>query len=196
MRTDILSAGLIVLAACQRGGGDSAAGAQAAADSTSPAPAAQGLIAYVTNEASEELSVIDTRTDSVIATIPVGTRPRGVRLTPDGKTIFVALSGSPRCPPTMPDEECEKLKADKSKDGIAVVDAAARKVMRVLPGGSDPENFDISKDGSTLFVSNEDAGEAEDAGDGTGEAPRRRRRGARPPSRACGARRGARRRGG
>ncbi len=60
----------------------------------------------------------------------------------------------------MPDEECEKLKADKSKDGIAVVDAAARKVTRVLPGGSDPENFDISKDGSTLFISNEDAGVA------------------------------------
>ncbi len=72
----------------------------------------------------------------------------------------MALSGSPRCPPTMPDAECEKLKADKSKDGIAVVDAASRKVTRVLPGGSDPENFDISKDGATLFISNEDAGTA------------------------------------
>ena len=60
----------------------------------------------------------------------------------------------------MPDEECEKLKADKSKDGIAVVDAASRKVSRVLPGGSDPETFDISQDGATLFVSNEDAGTA------------------------------------
>ena len=60
----------------------------------------------------------------------------------------------------MPDEECEKLKADKSKDGIAVVDAASRKVTRVLPGGSDPEKFDISRDGATLFVSNEDAGTA------------------------------------
>ena len=60
----------------------------------------------------------------------------------------------------MPDEECEKLKADKSKDGIAVVDAASRTVSRVLPGGSDPENFDISRDGTTLFVSNEDAGTA------------------------------------
>ncbi len=114
----------------------------------------------MTNEGSEELSVIDTRTDTVVASIAVGTRPRGVRLSDDGKTIFVALSGSPRCPPTMPDEECEKLKADKSKDGIAVVDAATRKVTRVLPGGSDPENFDISKDGSTLFISNEDAGTA------------------------------------
>ena len=30
----------------------------------------------------------------------------------------------------------------------------------MLPGGSDPENFDISQDGTTLFVSNEDAGTA------------------------------------
>jgi YVTN family beta-propeller protein len=119
-----------------------------------------GELAYVTNEDSQELTVIDTRTDSVVATIPVGTRPRGVRVAPGGKTVFVALSGSPKCPPSMPDEECEKLKADKSKDGIAVVDVATRKVTRVLPGGSDPETFDISKDGSTLYVSNEDADSA------------------------------------
>ena len=134
----------------------------AASDSTATAaePAGKALLAYVTNEDSQDLTIIDTRTDSVLATIPVGTRPRGVKVSPDGKTVFVALSGSPKCPPTMPDEECEKLKADKTKDGIAVVDAAARKVARVLPGGSDPETFDISKDGGTLFVSNEDAGEA------------------------------------
>jgi YVTN family beta-propeller protein len=121
---------------------------------------AQSELAYVTNEDSQELTVIDTRTDSVIATFPVGTRPRGVRVSQDGKTVFIALSGSPKCPPTMPDEECAKLGADKSKDGIAVVDAQTRKVTRVLPGGSDPEAFDISRDGNTLFVSNEDAGTA------------------------------------
>jgi YVTN family beta-propeller protein len=131
-----------------------------AADTATAAGGGKALLAYVTNEGSQELSIIDTRTDSVVATIPVGTRPRGVKVSPDGKVVFVALSGSPRCPPTMPDEECEKLKADKSKDGIAEVDAAARKVNRVLPGGSDPETFDISKDGATLIASNEDAGQA------------------------------------
>src|SRR5688572_29596512 len=132
-------------------------------DTTAEPPASalpSGELAYVTNEDSQELSVIDTRTDSVVATIPVGTRPRGVRVSRDGKTVYVALSGSPKCPPTMPDEECAKLVADKSKDGIAVVDVATRKVTRVLPGGSDPETFDISKDGTKLFVSNEDANTA------------------------------------
>jgi YVTN family beta-propeller protein len=113
---------------------DTAAGAAAA----SP-----GYLAYVTNEDSNELTIIDTGSDSVVATVAVGTRPRGVKVTPDGKTVFVALSGSPKCPPTMPDEECEKLKVDKSKDGIAVIDAATRAVTKVIPGGSDPEAFDI-----------------------------------------------------
>jgi PQQ-dependent catabolism-associated beta-propeller protein len=152
---------LLALTACQRG--EPAAGSRGGTDSPShdsTTAAEPGLLAYVTNEGSEELSIIDTHGDSVMATVPVGTRPRGVRISSDGKTIFVALSGSPRCPPTMPDEECEKLKADKTKDGIAVVDAATRKVTRVLPGGSDPETFDISRDGTTLYVSNEDAGTA------------------------------------
>ena len=115
---------------------------------------------YVTNEDSRDLTVIDAATDSVIATIPVGTRPRGVRVSPDGKTVYVALSGSPKCPPTMPDEECDKLQADRTKDGVAVVDVASRKTIKVFPAGLDPETFDVSQDGSKLFVSNEDADSA------------------------------------
>ena len=162
MRNDLAPfAVLVLLAGCSGGdkrGGSGTPASDTAATAAPAGPESGGLVAYVTNEGSEELTIIDTRTDSAIATIPVGTRPRGVRVSRDGKTVFVALSGSPRCPPTMPDAECEKLKSDKSKDGIAVVDAASRTVTRVLPGGSDPETFDISQDGATLFVSNEDAG--------------------------------------
>ncbi|MGZ8471026.1 MAG: glutaminyl-peptide cyclotransferase [Gemmatirosa sp.] len=141
--------------ACARG--DGAADSTAATRDAAPA-AAPTELAYVSNEGSGEISVIDVATDSVVATIAVGTRPRGVRVTPDGRTVFVALSGSPRCPPTMPDAECEKLAVDKSKDGIAEIDAATRRVRRVLPGGSDPEQFDVTPDGTRLFVSNEDVG--------------------------------------
>src|ERR671917_333259 len=130
---------ILLVGACRQDQPDLGGRADTAASSAgSPAPAE---LAYVTNEDSQELSVIDTRTDSVVASFPVGTRPRGVRVSRDGKTVFVALSGSPKCPPTMPDEECAKVKADKSKDGIAVIDVAQRRTMRVLPGGSDPETF-------------------------------------------------------
>ena len=30
------------------------------------------------------------------------------------------------------------------------------KVVRIIKGGSDPENFDVSKDGTQLYISNED----------------------------------------
>src|SRR4051794_23270109 len=54
------------------------------ADTAAPAPTATGLpsgeLAYVTNEDSQDLSVIDTRTDSLVASIQVGTRPRGVKV--------------------------------------------------------------------------------------------------------------------
>ena len=122
---------LILGASVMLGCGREAELPDAQADSSRASGGAEALpageLAYVTNEDSQELTVIDTRSDSVVATIPVGTRPRGVRVAPDGKTVFVALSGSPKCPPTMPDEECEKLKADKSKDGVAVVDVATQK---------------------------------------------------------------------
>lgn len=122
------------------------------------APAAPAELIYVSNEDSGDLSVISSTTHEVIATIPVGKRPRGVRASEDGRTVYVALSGSPKCPPWMPEEECEAQETDKSQDGIAVVDAVEHTVSYVLPGGSDPETFDLSVDGTRLFVSNEDVG--------------------------------------
>ena len=64
------------------------------------APVAKSLAAadyevYVSNEKSGDLTVIDGTTAKVAATIPVGKRPRGVHASPDGRTIYVALSGTP-----------------------------------------------------------------------------------------------------
>jgi YVTN family beta-propeller protein len=50
---------------------------------------------YVTNEFSGDLSIIDSVTMEVVSTVPLGKRPRGVHASPDGETIYVALSGSP-----------------------------------------------------------------------------------------------------
>ncbi len=50
----------------------------------------------VTNESSGDRSVIEGATHAVIATVPLGKRPRGIHPSVDGKQLFVALSGSLR----------------------------------------------------------------------------------------------------
>src|SRR6202166_691362 len=109
---------------------------------------------YVTNEGGGERSIIDSGNDNVLATVPLGKRPRGIHSRPDGKTIYVALSGSPIAGPDV--DERTLPPPDKTADGIGVFDVAQRKVVRTIPGGSDPENFDVSQDGKQLYTSNED----------------------------------------
>ena len=75
-----------------------------------PAPPAAGRI-FVTNEASGDITVIDVAEQRVITTIAVGKRPRGIRLSPDGSRLFVALSGSPIAPPGV--DESTLPPADK-----------------------------------------------------------------------------------
>ncbi len=123
----------------------------------SMSPSAYAARAYVSNEDGESVTVIDTAKGEVVATVPVGKRPRGLKLSHDGASLYVAVSGLPKCPPSMPDEECAKLKRDLAADGVAVIDTRALKVSQVLKGGSDPEQFDISRDGRHLFISNEDS---------------------------------------
>ncbi|HKS57602.1 MAG TPA: cytochrome D1 domain-containing protein [Steroidobacteraceae bacterium] len=111
---------------------------------------------YVSNEDGQSVTVLDADSGAVIETIAIGKRPRGLKLTADGSRLFVAVSGLPKCPPSVPDEECAKLERDLKADGIAVVDTATHKIVKVLHAGSDPEQFALSRDGKRLFVANED----------------------------------------
>jgi YVTN family beta-propeller protein len=127
---------------------------------------------YVTNERSGDLTVINGTDFKVAATIPVGKRPRGIHVSPDRKTLYVALSGTPIEPPPQLDEDGNPilkkrsddddsdLQADKAADGIGLVDVAQNKFLRKISAGSDPEEFAVSADGKQLYVSNEDVGTA------------------------------------
>lgn len=109
---------------------------------------------YVTNESSGDLTVIESTNFSVVANVPLGKRPRGIHASPDGKLIYVALSGSPPAPPGVDEDTLPP--PDKNADGIGVFDVATNKFVKMIQGGSDPENFDVSLDGKTLYISNED----------------------------------------
>lgn len=143
------------VAACR--GADQRAADTTAGTAAAPAADDGGPYVYVTNEDGNDVTVIDSRTDSVVRTLEPGRRPRGVRLSPDGTHLIVAVSGSPKGGPGV--DESKLPPPDRSKDGIAILDLATGAVQR-LPGGHDPESFDITPDGKTIYVSNEDAGTA------------------------------------
>jgi YVTN family beta-propeller protein len=124
---------------------------------------------FVSNERSGDVTVINGSDFKVDGTISVGKRPRGIQASPDGKTVYVALSGTPiAAPPQLDahgnpifkrkadDDDEDNANADKAADGIGVVDVAHRKLTGTISAGSDPEEFSLSKDGTRLYVSNED----------------------------------------
>lgn len=115
---------------------------------------------YVSNERSGDVSVITLSGLEVVDTFAVGKRPRGIHVSDDGRTLYVATSGSPRMGPGADPERAKSLVADKSADGIAVVDLVDGKEVRHLRVGSDPEELALTRDGRRVIVANEDIGEA------------------------------------
>jgi YVTN family beta-propeller protein len=95
------------------------------------APAAAATL-FVTNTKSDSISVIDTNTFEVVATIPLGGgKPNRVVFHPDGKWAWVVY--------------------DKSHD-LGVVDADARKLVKRVKIGGNPYNLNFTSDGRHLLV--------------------------------------------
>ena len=95
---------------------------------------AAGGRVFVSNERDDTVSVIDAATNEVIATVPVGKRPRGVGVSPDGSEVYVAISGD---------------------NAIAVVDPDKLEVVRTFDSGDDPEAFAVHPNGN-IYISNEE----------------------------------------
>lgn len=124
------------------------------------AASAEGFSLYVSNERSGDISVIDPETRSVVRTFPAGKRPRGIHVGARTGHLYVALSGSPRLGPGADPERAKSLVADKSADGIAIIDPVSGQTLRTLRVGSDPEQFAIDREERRLVVANEDVGQA------------------------------------
>ena len=143
----------IIAAACSREPAKPPASATPAPVAT-PSPPPPAVRVYVTNEQSGDLTVINGDTQAVMATAPLGKRPRGIQPSPDGKSLYVALSGSP---PAGPGVDPKTLPPpDRNADGIGEVDADTYKLKRIIHAGADPEQLAVSADGARLYVANED----------------------------------------
>ena len=104
-----------------------------------------GPLAFVTNERDGTITVIDTATDRVWSTIKVGGRLRGIRLNPDRRRIWVAIS--------YPTNQAT------GEDKIAELDLDGN-VIAKYEAGTDPENFVVDDRATRLYIANEDAGTA------------------------------------
>src|SRR5437867_714906 len=145
---------VVLAAACNRESPSSSGGTPIG---TPTPPPANGPRLYVSDEPGGAVAIVDLDAGQVIERIPVGKRPRGLHVSRDGTQLLVAVSGSPIGGPGV--DESKLPPPDRSADGIAVVDLATRKLVRTIPSGNDPESFDTSLDGKTLYASNEDASE-------------------------------------
>ncbi|RXA15078.1 PKD domain-containing protein [Methanosarcina sp. MSH10X1] len=89
--------------------------------------------AYVTNEESNNVSVIDTTTNKVKATISVGSDPVGVAINPNGTRVYVSNANS---------------------NDVSVIDTATNTVIATVPAGSSPEGIATSPNGKKVYVAN------------------------------------------
>ena len=92
---------------------------------------AAGPKAYVGNFKDNSVSVIDTGTGLVVATVPVSAGPHGMSATPDGRTVYVSGDGSSE---------------------VSVIDATSDRVIRKIEVGKTPHGLAMTPDGKLLLA--------------------------------------------
>jgi YVTN family beta-propeller protein len=94
-----------------------------------------GTRAYVTN--SDSVSVINTASNTVTATITVGDGPAGVAVSPDGTRAYVTNFGS---------------------DAVSVINTASNTVTATITVGDEPVGVAVFPDGTRAYVTNNASG--------------------------------------
>src|SRR5258708_6794598 len=87
----------------------------------------------VTNQLDGTVSVINTQTNRVIATMPAGRAPEGVAVTPDRRHVYVADNGSGE---------------------VSVLSTRTDKIVAIVHVGMRPSGVGLSPDGRHLYVAN------------------------------------------
>lgn len=88
---------------------------------------------YVANISSNDVSVIDTATNTVIATVPVGGTPDGIAASPDGAIVYVANAGG---------------------NSVSIIDTTTNAVIGTVSVGQNPIGIAFTPDGTRAYVCN------------------------------------------
>jgi YVTN family beta-propeller protein len=103
----------------------------------SPVVWARAPQAYITNINDSTVSVIDTASNTVTATVPVGNFPNGVAVTPDGARVYVAnIFGN----------------------SVSVIDTASNAATATVTVGRFPFGVAVTPDGAHVYVGNQGDG--------------------------------------
>jgi YVTN family beta-propeller protein len=94
------------------------------------------VLAYVANNLDGTVSVIDTTTNTVIATVPVGNSPFEVAITPNGTRAYVTNQGS---------------------NNVSVIDTATNTVIATVNVGDGPFGVAITPNGTRVYVTNQNS---------------------------------------
>src|SRR5438270_468762 len=94
-------------------------------------PAQAQPFAYVTDANSNTVSVIDTATNTVVATVPVGVTPGGVAITPNGAFAYVT---------------------NENSSTVSVISTATNTVVATVPVGVFPRGVAVTPNGSFAYV--------------------------------------------
>ncbi len=139
-------------------------------------PAEAQSFTYITAKPSS-VTVINTSTDRVVATVTVGNDPFGVAITPDGTSAYVANSGSgsmsvidttsrtvvatiivggrPQAIAFTPDgSRAYVTNSTGSPPYVSVIDTSSRAVIAIVPVGGSPVGVAITVDGAAAYVVN------------------------------------------
>lgn len=90
-----------------------------------------GRFAYVADGDSDQVAVMDTATDTIVATIPVGDEPWRAYASPDGTKMLVPNNGD---------------------QTVSVIDTATNKVIATFPAGEDMTGINFVNGGTKAYV--------------------------------------------
>ena len=88
--------------------------------------------AYIANDGSNSVTVINTANNTILTTISVGSAPNSIAASPDGSRVYVANEGQT----------------------VSVINTSTHKVIATIPVGAYPTGIVVSPDGNRVYVVN------------------------------------------